>query len=177
MRRSRCSGGRRTSLPAQRPDCVPRVSPCREPAYFARRLPSPLLYGRPVIPRALEIGRARRVELRLPGTQAGPDSPTPGRNALTEFLQVGLAILAHPLGFLGARLHPLLARGRKLGLVRLHAFRDSALPRLDVAAELLDVRRTRSLPSLLGAGAACNAGGEERDCHRDECVSDRHGTS
>src|SRR6266516_6563441 len=95
------------------------------------RAPSPLLGGRPAVARALDIGRARRVEIRLPGSQAGPDSPAPGRNALAEFLHVGLALPPHPLGLLGARLHPLPARGGKLGLVRLHAFRDSALPRLD----------------------------------------------
>src|SRR5437660_8672296 len=127
--------------------------------------------------RALEFHRARRLEFLLPALQAGQDSPAPGRNALAEFLRVGLAFLAHPLGFLGARFRAFTARGGKLGLVSLHAFRDRAPPRLDVAAEFLDVRRAGTFASLLGAGVRCNARGEERECHRDECFSDRHGAS
>src|SRR6267378_2175901 len=100
-----------------------------------------LLSGRPAVPGALEFGRARRLEFRLSALQTGQDSPAPGRNALAEFRRIGFAFLAHPLGFLGARFRTFPARGRKLGLMRLHAFRDRTLPRLDVAAEFLDVRR------------------------------------
>src|SRR6267154_2425922 len=143
----------------------------------ACRGPRWLLSGRPAVSRALEFRRARRLELRLPALQAGQNSPAPGRNALAEFLRVGLAFLAHPLGFFGARFRTFPARGGKLGLVRLHAIRDRALPRVDVAAEFLDVRRTGSFPSLLGAGVRRKGCGKERECHRTESVSHRHAVS
>src|SRR3977135_250489 len=154
-----------------------RRSPGRDLALCIARTQSPLLSGWPAFPRVLELRGARGLQLRFPALQAGQDSPAPGRDAFAEFLRVGPAFLAHPLGFLRARLRGFAARGGKLGLVRLHAFRDRAPPRLDVAAEFLDVACARAFASLLGERAGCHACGEERDCHRDECFCDRHGAS
>src|SRR5262249_20112509 len=131
-----------------------------------------LLLARPV-----EHRGARRRELGLVALQAGEDAPLAGPDAFAEFFRVRLAVLAELLEPLLGLLHRALAGGRKLRLVRLHAFREAASARLLVAAEFLRVLSARTFALFrlaLGDGPRRECRGEQRECGRDHCVSYRH---